>query len=97
MNQEFDGASSREFSRRMATAAEACSDIVITPDRREGAERRKADRWVERAIVAAERRASQRSKAGPPRAAKRSATKTMHSLFKDDGGMQALGGLHPFS
>lgn len=63
MNQEFHEASRREFSRRMATAAEACSDIAVTPDRREGAERRRADRWVARAIVAAERRALQRSNA----------------------------------
>ncbi len=65
MNQAFHEASRREFSRRMATAAEACSDIAITPDRRERAERRRADRWVARAIVAAEHRASQKSKAVP--------------------------------
>ena len=65
MNQGFQEASRREFSRRMATAAEACSVIAITPDRREGAERRKAERWVARAIVAAQRRAMQRSKAAP--------------------------------
>lgn len=63
MNQEFDEASRREFPRRVATAAEACSDISITPDRREGAELSRAERWVARAIVAAERRALQRSNA----------------------------------
>ena len=65
MNEVFDEVSRREFPRRMAMAAETCGDISITPDRREGAERRKADRWVARALVAAERRALQRSKAAP--------------------------------
>lgn len=64
MKQDFHEASRREFSRRIATVAEACSDIAIT-DRRESAERRKADRWVSRAIVIAERRALQKSKAAP--------------------------------
>jgi hypothetical protein len=65
MTQDFHEASRREFSRRMATGAEACGDIAVTPDRREGAERRRAGRWVARAILAAERRALQRSKAVP--------------------------------
>ena len=97
MTRNTHESSRREFSRRLATVAEQCSDIAVTPDRRESAERRRADRWVARAIVAAQHRALQKSEAGRPRAAEPSATKTMRSPFEGDGGMQALAGLHPFS
>ena len=65
MKQSVHGASIHEFRRRDDLAARACIILRAGGDRRTGAERRSAARWVARAIAAAKRRALRNSNAAP--------------------------------
>lgn len=66
MKQDLHQASRREFPRRMATPAAACSRMGLAADRRKGSDRRRGANWVARAIAAAERRVSRKPTAASP-------------------------------